>query len=884
MPGCVIFPRFASFARPETGSDMSSQLSVHHHAVLLLLPIVLLSMLASCADDGADSGLGSERDAPQGCIDRVDNDGDGAVDCDDDECTTEPLCVALGRDAGRDSSSSDAGTATDAQSDGVDEEETSDPDVDLTDVAAEDAQSDSDPDAEAEDVDATGSDVADTRDVAQPDVTPDPGYPVRDCATTISLNPGRSVGSVFVAGSFNDWNATATPLSDSDGDGVWTASVELAPGEYAHKFIVDGEWDFAGANAVPDSVQVDFYTRWDGNFENRNLMVGDCQRPMMEVVAAESDSDSLRVELQFVRAADEAVLSLPSLQATIGGVPVEADVDFETGSVVVEQTGITQFGKYSVRVTAEDTEGRAIEEDIFVPLWVEAEPFVWQDATMYFVFTDRFRNADPSDNRPLDRVPMIANYQGGDFLGVIEAIEDGYFESMGVNLLWLSPLLDNPDTPYVSSDGRNGFSGFHGYWPISARRIEDRWGDSEASGEERLRQLIDVAHANGIRVMFDVVLNHVHEDHDYLDDYPEWFTAAVCRCTNDPGPCNWNTNPIGCWFIDYLPDLNFRNHAIVEQVTEDLEYLITEFDVDSFRVDAAKHMDHVIMRRTALRVRDRFEHGDAPPIYLVGETFTGGDGHGLIMDYVNPWELDGQFDFPLLYPIRDSFVFSVSFRSLSAARFRSESEYGAHYEWMSPFVGNHDIPRTAQLIFNNGGGIDPWAGVPDPMNNGWNDATWNIVNRLSMAFAFVLTQPGIPLIYYGDEVGLYGGPDPDNRRFMPSLDSLTDPQSELLTRVQRIGRARRDYEALRRGRFVELWVDDDLFVYARQTSDGQVAIVAMNKGATRAQVVPVPSSLGIAGQTFTDVLNPATPRSAAISGSMTLTLNPWEYVILVPSL
>ena len=201
---------------------------------------------------------------------------------------------------------------------------------------------------------------------------------------------------------------------------------------------------------------------------------------------------------------------------------------------------------------------------------------------------------------------------------------------------------------------------------------------------------------------------------------------------------------------------------------------------------------------------------------------------------------------------------------------------------MSPFLGNHDIPRTAQLIADGGRGIDPWAAVPDPMNNGWNEGTWNIVNRMSMAFAFVLTQPGIPLIYYGDEVGLYGGPDPDNRRFMPSLDSLTDPQSELLVRVQRIGRARRDYDALRRGRFVELWVDDDLFVYARQTTDGQVAIVAMNKGATRTQVVPIPPSLGIAGQTFTDALNPATPRSASISTSMTITLNPWEYVILVP--
>jgi len=842
--------------------------------------LLLMAWLVACSSDVSDNALQSEREAPQGCIDRIDNDRDGVTDCEDDDCFTEPLCVALGRDAGRDAVTSDAAPA-DAFTD-PDDSTATDAGDDARDAGSADDVNDVGPDTRTDEPDADTGASADTEDAVLADVSPDSTYPVRGCTTWVLLNPGRSVGTVFVAGSFNDWNAAATPLSDPDGDGVWTAELNLPPGEYAHKFIVDGEWDFSGGTAIPDSITVDFYTRWDGNFENRNLIVGDCQRPMLEVVAAESDADSVRVELQFVRAADGALLNPDSLRASVGRVPVEADTDVTTGRIIVEQTGISRRGKYSVRVSAQDTEGRAIEEDIFVPLWVEDVPFVWQDATMYFVFTDRFRNADPSDNNPLDRVPAIANYQGGDFLGVIEAIEEGYFQSLGVNLLWLSPMLDNPDTPYVSSDGRNGFSGFHGYWPISARRVEDRWGDSEATGEERLRQLIQVAHENGIRVMFDVVLNHVHEDHDYVDDFPEWFTAAVCRCTNDPGPCNWNTNPVGCWFIDYLPDLNFKNHAIVQQVTEDLEYLVTEFDVDSFRVDAAKHMDHVIMRRTSLRLRDRFEHGDAAPIYLVGETFTGGDGHGLIMDYVNPWELDGQFDFPLLYPIRDSFAFSVSFRNLSAARFRSQSEYGAHYEWMSPFLGNHDIPRTAQLIADGGRGIDPWAAVPDPMNNGWNEGTWNIVNRMAMAFAFVLTQPGIPLIYYGDEVGLYGGPDPDNRRFMPSLDSLTDPQSELLVRVQRIGRARRDYDALRRGRFVELWVDDDLFVYARQTTDGQVAIVAMNKGATRTQAVPIPPSLGIAGQTFTDVLNPATPRSASVSTSMTITLNPWEYVILVP--
>ncbi len=874
---CVTFAGLIWFALPETGLRMSPLCRISSRSRSFAAALLILGSMVACADNDAGSTVATERDVPQGCIDRTDNDEDGATDCADDDCSTEPLCVALSRDAGRDTTTLDVPDVTDS------EDSNGSHDV-AADAEPPDIERDAGPDSQPDHADAETDTAVEVNDATRADVTPAASYPVRDCTTTISLNPGRSVGSVFVAGSFNDWNATATPLSDPDGDGTWTTELLLGPGEYAHKFIVDGEWDFAGGTAIPDSVVVDFYTRWDGNFENRNLIVGDCERPAIDVVAAESDADSLRVELQFIRAANAAELNPASLQVTVGGVPFDAEVNLETGRIVIEKTEITRYGKYSVRVNAADIEGRPVEEDIYLPLWVEDEPFVWQDATMYFVFTDRFRNADPSDNRPLERVPAIANYQGGDFLGVIQAIEDGYFESMGVNLLWLSPLLDNPDTPYVSSDGRNGFSGFHGYWPVSARRIEDRWGDSEATGEERLRELIQVAHANGIRVMFDVVLNHVHEDHEYLDNYPDWFTAAVCRCTNDPGPCNWNSNPIGCWFIDYLPDLNYRNHAIVEQVTEDLEYLVTEFDVDSFRVDAAKHMDHVIMRRTSLRLRDRFERGDAPPIYLVGETFTGGDGHGLIMDYVNPWELDGQFDFPLLYPVRDSFAFSVSFRNLSAARFRSEAEYGPHYEWMSPFLGNHDIPRTAQLIFNNGGGIDPWANVPDPMANGWNESTWNIVNRMSMAFAFVLTQPGIPLIYYGDEVGLYGGADPDNRRFMPSLSSLTAPQSELLTRVQRIGRARRDYDALRRGRFVELWVDDDLFVYARQTADGQVALVAMNKGAARTQNVPVPASLGIDGQTFTDVLNPVSPRSVNVVGSFSVTLNPWEYVILVPSL
>jgi glycosidase len=383
-------------------------------------------------------------------------------------------------------------------------------------------------------------------------------------------------------------------------------------------------------------------------------------------------------------------------------------------------------------------------------------------------------------------------------------------------------------------------------------------------------------------VLFDVPLNHVHETHQYTRLFPEWFLVDPCPCTSDPGPCNWDEGgsdggQLMCWFIEYLPDLDYRTHSIAMQMTADVEWMITEFDVDGLRLDAAKHMHHIILRRLARRIEERFVDGGGMPLYLVGETFTGGDGHGLIMDYVNDGELNGQFDFPLLYAIQDAFARDGSFRSLSGSRFRSEASYGTFYEWMSPFLGNHDIPRFSAEFF---GVPDAWEGTPDPMDAGLNDQTWNLVNRLSMGFLFVLTQPGIPLIYYGDEIGLYGGGDPDNRRMMPWGD-LSDAQLELRARVGAVGRARRELEALRRGRFQELWVDDTFFVYARVLESGEVAVVAMNKGEAGSRTIPGFGSLDLAGARLVDALGGSRTVNVAGDGNGTVTLNPWEYAIFV---
>ena len=689
---------------------------------------------------------------------------------------------------------------------------------------------------------------------------------IRDCNATARVFGSHD--SVEIAGEFNGWVPQA--MTGPDEDGYWEASLgELGPGEYAFKYIFDGVWE--------EAPPINVYTKWIDGSENRNLRVGDCMAPLLQTVTAAGNPDgSVQATVQVAAAADGAAIDPATVRVTLGGVEVAASIDTEAGTITLDATGLAE-GKQSLRVWAADTSGRRAEnEPLFVPLWVEDTPFTWEDATIYFAFVDRFRNGDWDDEAtgPIPGVAECANYQGGDFLGVIHAMEEDYFVELGANTLWLSPAYDNPEGGYIGMDGFNMFSGYHGYWPIDPLSIENRFGDRDMSGDDRLAELIDMAHAKGIRVLFDLVLNHVHEDHTYTYEHPEWFGDG-CICGTEG--CGWDEKPVECWFMDYLPDLDYKNHDIVEQVVDDTLRLIELYDVDAVRVDAAKHMDHVIMRTLSMRLRDDLEAGGGAEVYMVGETFT--SDRGLIMDYVNEWELDGQFDFPLYYTVRDVFVGDHSFEDLEASVATSEATYGDGL--MSPFLGNHDIDRFASAVTGEAG--DCWSGwLEDPMAEGGGAITeWDVINRASMGFAFVLTQPGAPLIYYGDEIGLHGIGDPDNRRLMNFDPYLSANQNELRDRVRVLGKVRQDHVALRRGSRAQLWVDDDLYVYARDAGGGDMVIVAMNKGwSTRTETVSM-AGLGIEGTTLTDVVGSVTATVGG-DGSATISLGSWQYAILVP--
>lgn len=679
------------------------------------------------------------------------------------------------------------------------------------------------------------------------------------CPVEVVFREAQDVETVTVSGEFNGWDVEATPMRREDG--VWRAEIDVAPGSYGFKYVIDGSYE----GDPPPFV----YTKWVGENLNRSLNVEDCSRPGLEVQTFEVSAAGLvTAVVKYVAGIEGAGFDASTLEVTLGGVAVVPEV---VGDEIRVSHQLSEYGKHSLRVRVRDEEGRlARQNPLWVPLWWEEESFEWFDAVMYLIFTDRFRQEGSQPSGPISGVEEIANYQGGNFAGIQAAIEEEYFEELGVNLLWLNPVNENTDQAWPGSFDTNMYTGYHGYWTVNPLEAEERFG-----GDAALKEMIEAAHARGIRVMFDLVLNHVHEDHLYCQENPSWC-ATTCTC-GDMG-CGWEELPLTCQFAPYLPDLNYRNHAIVERVVADTMRFLEKFDVDAIRIDAAKHMDHVIMRTLRLKLLELEEVG-AAPFYVVGETFTGEDGRGVIMDYVAEWELQGQFDFPLMYPIRRVFGGSGSFGELEAALVASKEAYGESYRWHSPFVGNHDILRFTTYAAGNGEG--GFGNTPDLIANGPEDAVdqqW-LIDRVLLAHAFLLTIPGIPLMYYGDEIGLAGDGDPDNRRMMQWEWNAN--QEAILEGMRVLGQIRGEIEALRTGNREERWIGDDYYAFVREADgEGEAksrVLVVFHKGeGLRSERIELPAAWPD-DASLVDRVSGVTLN--AVDGAVSVELGSWKYGI-----
>ena len=313
--------------------------------------------------------------------------------------------------------------------------------------------------------------------------------------------------------------------------------------------------------------------------------------------------------------------------------------------------------------------------------------FHWQDAILYYALTDRFADGDKSNDHPVNdpRVLPPANYHGGDLRGIRDKIDNGYFESLGVNTVWVAPLNKNPDKAYQESpEPHRWYTGYHGYWPISPEELDPHIGTARD-----LNELVDHAHAHGMKVIADLVLHHVHIEHPWWKQHRDWFGTLDLP----DGRKNlrlWDEQQFTTWFEPYLPSFDFSKDAPVKALIDNSVWWANKYKLDGFRLDAVKHILPSFWWKFRAALRDRVDRKGEAPLYLVGETFKDRAG---IMSFVGPNMLDGQFDFPLYDQIQETFGETKGeMKALDDSLGSSEKIYGKE-TLMSPLIGNHDKGR-----------------------------------------------------------------------------------------------------------------------------------------------------------------------------------------------
>ncbi len=488
-----------------------------------------------------------------------------------------------------------------------------------------------------------------------------------------------------------------------------------------------------------------------------------------------------------------------------------------------------------------------------------AGAFDWRSAVLYFVFVDRFFDGDKSNDAPVGGVEKPANYQGGDWAGVVQKIDEGYFDSLGVNALWLTVPANNPSVSGIGYDGRQ-YSAYHGYWVSDLDAPEEHFGTLDT-----LKQLVAHAHARGIKVLFDYAMNHVHETAAVYQQHPEWFWPLYYdghKCVCGDG-CDWNDGyqQKRCWFTPYLPDWNFTVAAARKYSVDNAVSWVQKTGADGFRLDAVKHIELQWLLDLRGRVVKDIEPQSKQHFYMVGETFESAN-RDLVKYYVGDDRLDGQFDFPLRAVLAEKILRRTgTMHDLDAFLATNDHYYPGV---MSTFIGNHDILRSIHVAadqpWDAWAAGDPWGAPPA------QPADSAPYQRLGLAFAFLFTTKGIPLVYYGDEIGLAGAGDPDNRRMMPwDASKLGEDQKALRALVGKLGAIRRDHPALWRGNRATLSVTDDTYAYA-MSDDREIVYVGLNRGDLPGAVqgMPVKGRDLVTGAAMSGPQLAIPPRSAVV--------------------
>ncbi len=640
---------------------------------------------------------------------------------------------------------------------------------------------------------------------------------------TYRFDPHGSVYStVALAGDINAWNPANTPLISRDSG--WETTLYLTPGIYGYQVVLDGVWQLDPGN--PD--------RMDNGIGGQNSRwevpgPGPGDLPGLYTITAKGNHLQIGTDK-----ADAQVLVFWE-NSCIGKLTGSETYDISLPDEA------QRAGRSFVRIYACNEAG--VSNDLLIPLHegsvlsgtdqVNRED--WHAQIMYFLMVDRFANGNTDNDHPTagPGIHPRANFHGGDLAGVLAQLRQGYFDSVGTNTIWLSPVPRNPEGAYGLWDKggvRSTFSAYHGYWPTGLRTVDPRFG---SIGE--LRELVQAAHERDINILLDFVAHHIHEEHPlYAEKKGEgWFTDLYLP----DGSLNterWDDHRLTTWFDVFLPTFNFANQEVCDQLSDTALFWLQETGIDGFRHDATKHIDQRFWRTLTRKVK-AFRKENRRTVYQVGETYGTAE---LIASYIHTGMLDGQFDFNIYDASVQALCKPGADFSVLKERLRQSFDYYGVNNLMGYMSGNQDKARfmalaTGEISLEEDAKLAGWTrDIRQRTRDGYD--------RLALMHAINMTIPGVPCIYYGDEIGLTGGNDPDNRRMM-RFDSLDAEELRLRERVAELTRLRRNNLPLIYGDLAFLDAPGSTLAFVRKYFDKEVLVI-LNRDAQ-----PVPLNLEFPG-------------------------------------
>jgi glycosidase len=536
-------------------------------------------------------------------------------------------------------------------------------------------------------------------------------------------------------------------------------------------------------------------------------------------------------------------------------------------------------------------------------------PEDWRDCWIYFLMVDRFNNSSAPPVSVFDA--KFGGFQGGTIEGMRQKLD--YLKDLGVGAVWFTPVLKN--CQFLNREPNEGT--YHGYGIQNFLEIDPRFSSSAGDAAKELRRFVDDAHARGIYVIFDIVLNHTGD----VFAYPSGSEAAFSDAPYDP--VHWRDergNARADWTVgenvsDPLPDATvfpdelrrnefFRrqgtprpggpetvgdfsslkqlltaNRELGDILIRCFQYLIAAYDIDGFRIDTLKYLDPDFALRFGNAIREFALSVGKKNFFTYGEVY---DDEQKISQFIgrnvsvagDMVGVDASLDFPLFFrlPLVLKGILPPSdvvdmFHLRKQVEQGVMSSHGEATRFFVTFLDNHD--QHSRFYY-----CDP----KDPHR--FDDQT-------TMALACLFALPGIPSVYYGTEQGLHGSGDSDQnvREALWGKPQAFDPNHSFYTIIQRITRVRNQQPALRYGRFyfrpisgngIQFGVSTfvgGVLAFSRMLNDQEVVVIAKTNTQTAfvgfviadSSLNPVGSSMGIL---FSNKQAPMAPGNVASTGAV----------------